>query len=233
MRIGGTPDLVEGEQWPCNPRGVALTFIAQLEPSRLPTLPAADTSAAGWLGDRRCIRLFADLYDRPLDTTALVALVADAAAPCVNAAQPTRPPSLFEERAVGALDQCPVDAVPAWALDGSHPAVAAAERIDHGDMLRDAPLLELSHRLHTTQELLPGWQLLPRLLGPLDEEAAELSITFPGIDPELEDARAWTVLLQLGEPFFSYPGGLYVLIPSADLAEHRYDRALAGCGPVG
>jgi len=159
--------------------------------------------------------------------------MAAATAPRAMASEPTRPPSIFEERAISALSEHAVDAVPAWALDWSHPAVAATEHVDHGHMLRDAPLLELTHQLHTSRELRPGWQLLPQLLGPPDEEAAEMAITFPGLDRELEAATGWSVLLQLGDPFISYPGGLYVLIPSADLAEHRYDRALAGCGSIG
>ncbi|HYJ54269.1 MAG TPA: DUF1963 domain-containing protein, partial [Mycobacterium sp.] len=50
VRIGGAPELIEGEQWPRNARGVALTFIGQLDTSRVPPHPAADASVASWRG---------------------------------------------------------------------------------------------------------------------------------------------------------------------------------------
>ena len=78
----------------------------------------------------------------------------------------------------------------------------------------------------------PGWQLLPQLLGPPDDEAAEMAITFPGLDRELEAATAGRCCCSSATRSSVTPGGLYVLIPSADLAEHRYDRALAGCGSI-
>jgi len=61
VRIGGAPELVEGEQWPCNARGVALTFIGQFDTSLLPPLPAGDASVASWRAGRRFVRLFADV----------------------------------------------------------------------------------------------------------------------------------------------------------------------------
>ena len=66
-RIGGAPELhlVAGEHWPRNARGVELTFIAQLNTSKVPPLPGGDDGAADWLAAPAFVRLFADLYDNP------------------------------------------------------------------------------------------------------------------------------------------------------------------------
>jgi hypothetical protein len=48
-------------------------------------------------------------------------------------------------------------------------------------------------------------------------------------DPSLRDRDAWTLLVQFDDTFASYgdDGGFFVVIPHADLAAGRYDRAVA------
>ncbi len=55
-RIGGAPDLVAGERWPRNARGVELTLIAQLDTSSIPPLPGGDDGAVGWLAAPAFVR---------------------------------------------------------------------------------------------------------------------------------------------------------------------------------
>jgi hypothetical protein len=74
-RIGGEPELTDGDAWPVNERGVELTFIAVA----LNTILRAPV---------------ADLYDHPFEVNALTALVAEPSAARTRARTPTRPPSV-------------------------------------------------------------------------------------------------------------------------------------------
>jgi len=55
-KIGGDPDLAEEEARPESPRGIAMTFLAQIDCSALPAI-----DSAGWRHGRHLVRLFADL----------------------------------------------------------------------------------------------------------------------------------------------------------------------------
>jgi hypothetical protein len=233
-KVGGVPDLVDGEQWPRNVRGVEPTFIAQLDTSRIPPLPGGDDGAADWLAAPSFVRLFADLYDRPFEPNAVVALVADPAAARVAAAAPNRRPSVEgtdEELIIAAFAELAVDAVPGWQLDESHPAVIAAGRVDHGHMLENVPLLDLTHVLHAGRRLDRGGHVLPQLLGSADavQDDPRLDGAYFASDPALADPAAWRLLLQLDDSFADYGdgGGFYIVIPRSDLAARRYDRAVA------
>ena len=233
-RIGGAPDLVAGEHWPRNARGVELTFIAQLNTSKVPPLPGGDDGAADWLAAPAFVRLFADLYDNPFEPNPVVALSADASAARVRAATPDRPASAGgapEELVIAAFYEQVVDAVPGWQLDGSHPDVIAAGRVDHGHMLENVPLLDLTHVLHAGRKLDRGSHVLPQLLGSADgvQDDPRLDGAYVASDPALADPAAWRLLLQLDDSFADYGdgGGFYVVIPSVDLAARRYDRAVA------
>jgi hypothetical protein len=233
-RVGGTPDLVAGERWPRNERGVELTFIAQFDTSRIPPLPGAQPDAAQWLADPAFVRLFADLHDRPFDLNRVVALVADPGATRARAAEPDRPPSLEdtdEELILSAFAEQAVDTVPGWRLDEAHPVVAEAARIDHGNMAENVPLLDFVHVIHAGRLLDQGSHVLPQLLGPPDETQDDPRYDGASMtaDPALNDIAAWTLLLELDDSYAEYGdgGGFYVVIPRADLAQGRYDRAVA------
>ncbi len=233
-RVGGVPDLVAGEQWPRSVRGVELTFIAQIDTSKVPPLPGVDDEAVEWLATPAFVRLFTDLYDNPFEPNPVVALVADPEAARALAAAPSRPPSLAgtdEELIIGAFAELAVDAVPGWELDESHPDVIAAADVDHGHMLENVPLLDLTHVLHAGRRLDRGNHVLPQLLGTADavQDDPLLDGAYCARDPAFDDPAAWRLLLQLDDNFAHYGdgGGFYVVIPRVDLAAGRYDRAIA------
>jgi hypothetical protein len=233
-RVGDVPDLIAGEHWPRSARGVELTFIAQIETSMVPPLPGIDDEAVKWLATPAFVRLFTDLYDNPFEPNPVVALVADPEAERAPAAAPNRPPSLAgtdEKLIIGAFAELFVDAVPGWQLDECHPAVIAAGQVDHGHMLENAPLLDLTHVLHAGRRLDRGGHVLPQLLGTADavQDDPLLDGAYWARDRALEDPAAWRLLLQLDDSFAHYGdgGGFYVVIPRADLIAGRYDRAIA------
>jgi hypothetical protein len=231
-RVGGEPDLVAGETWPRNERGTELTFIAQFDVSQIPALPAGPPEVEAWRSMRSFVRLFADLYDHPFEANALIALDADPFATRTRAAAPSRGASATDaEFAIAAFREETVAAVPCWCLDVEHPAAREAAAIDDGDPIENAPLLELSHRLHAGRSLSSGWHVLPQLLGlpePVQDDPRYGAASYH-VDASLRDRTAWTLLLQFDDTFASYGdgGGFFVVIPRADLAAGRYDRAVA------
>ena len=231
-RIGGEPDLVADETWPRNGRGSTLTFIAQFDVGRIPALPAGPAEVAAWRSTPSFVRLFADLYDHPFDENALTALVADPSATRTRAATPAPGVSAADaEFAIASFREETVDAVPCWCLDVEHPAVRDAEAIDDVGAIENAPLLELRHRLHAGRSLDAGWHVLPQLRGLpyLVQDDPRYDAAYHHADASLRDRDAWTLLLQFDDTFASYGdgGGFFVVIPRADLAAERYDRAIA------
>jgi hypothetical protein len=98
-------------------------------------------------------------------------------------------------------------------------------------MLENVPLLDLTHVLHAGRRLERGGHVLPQLLGAADavQDDPLLDGAYWARDPALADPAVWRLLLQLDDSFADYGdgGGLYVVIPRADLAAGRYDRAIA------
>jgi Domain of unknown function (DUF1963) len=231
-RIGGEPDLVAGETWPRNERGAELTFIAQFDVGQIPVLPGGSTEVEAWCASPSFVRLFADLYDHPFEANAITALGANPLATRTRAATPIRGvPATDPQFAIAAFREQTVDALPCWCLDVEHPAVFEAEAIDDVGAIENAPLLELSHRLHAGRSLSGGWHVLPQLLGlpaPVQDDPRYGAAAYH-VDASLRDRTAWTLLLQFDDTFASYGdgGGFFVVIPRADLAAGRYDRAVA------
>jgi hypothetical protein len=230
-RVGGEPDLVAGETWPRNERGTELTFIAQFDISQIPTLPAGPPEIEAWRSTPSFVRLFADLYDHPVEANTLTALAADPSATRTRPAAPSRGDSADADFAIAAFKEETVAVVPCWCLDVEHPAVREAEVIDDGDPIENAPLLELSHRVHAGRSLCDGWHVLPQLLGlpqPIQDDP-RYGAAADHVDASLRKRDAWTLLLQLNDTFASYGdgGGFFVVIPRADLAAGRYDRAIS------
>jgi hypothetical protein len=231
-RIGGEPDLVAGETWPRNGRGTALTFIAQFDVGRIPALPGGAAEAEAWRSRPSFVRLFADLYDHPFEANALTALVADPSATRTRAATPARDVSATDaEFAIASFREQTVHALPCWCLDVEHPAVREAEAIDDVGATENAPLLELTHRLHAGRSLDAGWHVLPQLLGLPDpvQDDPRYDAAYQHAGASLRNRDEWTLLLQFDDTFASYGdgGGFFVVIPRTDLAAERYDRAIA------
>ena len=222
-RIGGEPDLIAGETWPRNADGLELTFIAQFDTTRVPELPQAPPEVAAWCSRPAFVRLFADFSDDPYHPQAIVALVADPLSARVRAAGG---PGTGEPLAH--IVELAVDTRPCWCLDYTHPAVERAETIDPGG-IDNAPLLELSHRLHAGQHLNRGWHTLPQLFGLSPGEQEDPRWTGVSIHRELDDVESWTLLLQFDDTFADYGdgGGFFVVIAREDLAAGRYERAVA------
>jgi Domain of unknown function (DUF1963) len=231
-RIGGEPDMVAGDTWPRNARGTEFTFIAQFDIGEIPALPGSPAEVESWRATPTFVRLFADLYDHPFDPNELTALMADPMVTRSRAAMPTRgAPATDREFAIAAFREKTVDAVPCWCLDVEHPAVREADAIDDVGAIENAPLLELSHRLHAGRSLHDGWHVLPQLLGlpdPVQDDPRYGAAAYHA-DASLRDRDAWTLLLQFDDSFASYGdgGGFFVVIPRVDLAAGRYDRAVA------
>lgn len=226
-RIGGTPDLIAEETWPRNESGDELTFIGQLDVGAIPTLPGAGAEVEEWRSTAGFVRLFADLLDDQSHPARVTALIADAAAPRTRAATPARTAG---PDGLGEFEECAVDALPCWCLEDDHPGVECAAAIDPGG-IDNAPLLELSHRLHAGRSLDRGWHVLPQLLGTpaVVQDDPRYDGAYALRDPALQDIAAWTLLLQFDDTFADYGdgGGFFVVIPRRDLATGRYERAVA------
>lgn len=90
-KVGGDPDLAEGEIWPLNGRGVPMAFVAQIDASRLPAFDPPWELATPWEHDDQLVRLFADLLDNPVEPGPAVALVTDPAGPLTRTPAPPVP----------------------------------------------------------------------------------------------------------------------------------------------
>jgi hypothetical protein len=64
-KIGGEPDLAVGEMWPINRRGVAMTFLAQVNCDELPALDPDWRALTRRPSGEILLRVFADLVDNP------------------------------------------------------------------------------------------------------------------------------------------------------------------------
>ena len=148
-RTGSAARLTRGRgALAAHKRGVELTFIAQLDTSRIPPLPGADVETIQWLTHRAFVRLFADFHDHPFELNHIVGLIADPDVPRARVDEPDRPPSLEdtdEELILSAFTERAVDTVPGWRFDETHPAVAKAGDVDHGNMLENVPPVDLVH----------------------------------------------------------------------------------------
>ena len=208
-RLGGLPDLAEGEQWPHTDDGIPFTFLGQVDCSALPPLTGEFAPDPPWNHRGALVRFFAHLYATAYSDRAVV-LACDAHAPVVRAELPPLPDPmpesawepdyddarLFREEPVSAR---PVLTVPVeWTL--------------FGDTAIDA--------YRDFAEQLGGGRRGEQLLGHGETEQGE--------DPRpYEDPAAWRVLLSLPDLGVWDCGALHVVAPVEDLAAGRYDRVVA------
>jgi hypothetical protein len=90
-KVGGDPDLADGEAWPVNPRGVPMAFVAQINCTELSPLDPPWKLSTPWRHDGQLIRIFADLLDNPVSPCAAVGLRADPSGPLTRTAAPPIP----------------------------------------------------------------------------------------------------------------------------------------------
>lgn len=89
-KIGGHPDLAAGEDWPHNSRGIAMTFVVQIDCSTLQP-PDGWEDPRPWGDDGPLLRVFADLLDNPNEPGLAVALACDPRAPLTRTPAPALP----------------------------------------------------------------------------------------------------------------------------------------------
>jgi hypothetical protein len=225
VRIGGLPDLAEGEVWPHDDRGVPFTFIAQIETWRLPAV-IGDFPAAQWGHSGELVRVFAALDARLAVPGPAVALGCPRDAPVGPMPLPPRP------------DPMPADA---WEpADERNRQLVARSSIARPllsapiawEVLGESDLGERYEELRV--ELAPPdveWTT-PRLLGFVETEQGEdprsAGDWVHRDDPALAGSAPWQLLIDVPGSFeFGDGGSLAIVIPVADLASGRYDRLVA------
>ena len=90
-KVGGDPDLGEGERWPLNRRGVPMAFVAQIDTSGLPAFDPPWKLAAPWKHNGQLVRFFADLLDNPIASGPALALTTDPAGALTRTPAPPVP----------------------------------------------------------------------------------------------------------------------------------------------
>lgn len=219
-RVGGLPDLAEGEAWPHSADGIPYTFVAQIDCATLPPLPE-DFAGPPWEHDGALVRIFAALVPDPAGPA--LALACPPGTPVRRAALPPGPDPGDELRE---LHETPVRAVPcltsklAWYVFGDR---SRREMEAHAEFARRlaAGGAEPTRRTWGNGDL--------QLLGHVE--------TMQGADPrhagsprhrDVGDLDAWRILINIDDGYpdlsFGDGGALAIVAPVADLAAGRYDR---------
>lgn len=233
-RIGGLPDMAEGEAWPHGDDGIPYTFVAQIDCSALPSLDG-DFTGPEWHHGGALLRVFAALDARVPEPGPAVALACPPGAPVRRAELPPRPDPMpasaweADDESLRMLRETPVRPVPfltaavPWGVlpegvleDAEDRYRAFADRLAAGG----AP--PIGERFWTVPQLLGHAESVqgedPRYAGGWRR----------GDEPELQPLDAWRVLLYVADGYegmsFGDGGALAILAPVADLAAGRYDR---------
>ena len=254
-KIGGDPDLAAQERWPLNARDIPMTFVAQIDASRLPRL-GDWPDPAPWRHGDRLVRMFADLLDNPAEPGPCTVLVCEPGA-ALTRTPPPDPPDPFplggpwDEAALGdrfhRFSEAAVRPTPFLSAPEVHPVLkpemwdvspladqydgwaSSLRTADEGAPRRDP--YEVHHLLGEACSI----QDDVREAGTIAAEDPSWTAVAPDdVGPELESVDAWRVLLGIhfDERFGLHihdGGAIYLVAPIADLAEGRYDRVV--CDP--
>jgi hypothetical protein len=238
-KVGGGPDLAEGEQWPVNPLGVPYVFLAQIDCAGLPELGDEWPPSAAWQHGGKLIRVFADCAH--VDGVEVIVLEAPPETTVSRRQRPPMPaPWPFRDGPQDfGLGQNAV--VPEAAMRATPCLTAPQPGGEARGVMALVAYREWASRLTNAGR---SWEReASTLLGepvavhasPLETVAfwfEEDSSFAQASDPDrsLTDPGAWRVLLHLATDErlgFQYGGGMYTVVaPAAELAAGRYDHAL-------
>lgn len=252
-KVGGDPDLGEGESWPLNHRGVPMAFLAQIDASCLPPFDPPWELATPWKHDGRLFRFFADLLDNPIESGPALALVTDPAGPLTRTPAPPVPDPYplggrcDHQEPRDALYRLPETVVrlhPFLSAPETHPTLRRtlfdddldAERYDEWagrvrlDGNPDFPPFpfEVQHLLGEPTSV----QDDVRLTGvTFNSDGYWAAVAGRPADPAMTTEDAWAVLLGLhDDDAFGLQihdgGAVQILAPVDDLAAGRLDRLL-------
>lgn len=248
-KVGGHPDLGPGETWPVNRRGVPMTFLAQVDCSGLPAFDPPWLDPRPWRHGDLLLRLFADLFDNPIEPGIAIGLACEPTGPLARTEPPlSRPPpggpwdDLSLEERFRTLPEAPLRAVPfLTAPEGPPPALGDLEEAEDG-------YLQWTYRLRIDGEDMDDelerqpWEVHHLLGEPcsIQEDVRGIGGMFYGDawfaevmglepDPNLVGEDAWRVLLALHDDErlgleIHDAGAFHVLAPVEDLASGRLDR---------
>ncbi|MFL5893488.1 MAG: DUF1963 domain-containing protein [Thermoleophilaceae bacterium] len=63
-KVGGSPDLADGESWPLSARGIPMGFVAQIDCRAIPPLPVEwEEQVRAWRHGSQLVRLFINVLD--------------------------------------------------------------------------------------------------------------------------------------------------------------------------
>jgi hypothetical protein len=231
VRIGGPARLTADERWPTNGRGIALTFIAELDLGQLPPHPARWAAPPPLSPNPAPLRVFADLVDNPFDPGQGVVLpLPDAPSRLVEAPQVPEPwPAGGPWDDLDASDR--MRTLPASAAAASPFLTIREYDPKKPDSLGDDAWLELAYRVRIERpkgrfEETP-WEMSHVFGAPVSTQD---DVRFSGTmeHPEVGDPDDWTVLLALHPDRIDVLdlGAYNVVVPTADLLAGRWDRVV-------
>jgi hypothetical protein len=90
-KVGGSPDLAEGERWPVSARGIPMGFVAQIDCRAIAPLTVEwQEKVRSWRHNGQLVRLFIDVLD-DWELGAACALACDPRSPLTRTAAPPVP----------------------------------------------------------------------------------------------------------------------------------------------
>lgn len=249
-RIGGDPDLTHGERWPVSHEDWPMVFLAQINCSGLPPLPAQWPDPTPWPHHGALIRIFANLLADPGAPCAARALLADPSAELIRRPTPARSEKEVPEDAKpvespSRLPECAVRPIPFLTLPevlpgiveswwGSSPPAERYRRLsqrlrDHETPLPEpARLSPVHHFLGEPRSIQDDVKQMAAFLVEDPHSARQREIA---PEPALGEPDAWRCLLALHDDeriglHIGDAGGLHVMVPVADLTANRLDRLM-------
>jgi hypothetical protein len=237
VRIGGEPRMADDEPWPQNDDGVPLTFVAEVDLDSLPPI------GADWADSRPSalraglLRLFADLGAEPYGSCGVAGLLLPDPSVATRRHAPTWPAEARRNAgpdAVFALPETRASARPFLTLPESLPGLNDTFPADEAGQ----SYLDLTYRIRVGQaqawlkDLMrdgPDPWSLCHLFGHATSVQDDVRYAARHRHPEVELSE-WNTVLGLHSGWGGleiFDGGAYwVLVPTDDLTEGRWGRAV-------